>query len=112
MPNSNPVCVPATPQDCKDLNITELGTTTPFLCLSGATRDKNGPIGSITLKFDLAAAWEWDDGTSDTIWTFYCSSTGWRIQWLINGIPGFEEATGGNFPNIIFPNFGTTGGWC
>ena len=111
MPNSNPACNPPGNIACAPSKLQELVEQFPDLCLDVS---KFEPNGTDTTLVGAGTGWQGLSGYYD----YYLNCSGedeWVLAWASIFLPpsaGSEKATGGSFPNLSFPNFSTTEGYC
>ncbi|QDU10752.1 hypothetical protein [Gimesia aquarii] len=114
MPNSNPACNPPSDVTCDPAKLNELVERFPDLCLDASKFEPNDPETTLLGVGGAGTSWQGLSGRYN--YGLVCSGEDtWKVGWDEIFPPwssGSENATGGSFPNLIFPNFSTTGGFC
>ncbi|QDU10758.1 hypothetical protein [Gimesia aquarii] len=111
MPSSNPACNPPSDTSCDPATLQELVEQFPHLCLDTSQFEPNDPE---TTLLGAGTGWQGLSGTYN--YHLNCSNDdSWLLGWdsiFLPPVSGSEKATGGSLPNLIFPNFSTTDGFC
>ncbi|QDV48447.1 hypothetical protein Enr17x_04590 [Gimesia fumaroli] len=114
MPNSNPACDPPSDVTCAPARIPELIEKYPYLCLDTSKFEPSDP--EVTLLGSGITSGRWQGLSGHYNYDLICTDDDcWVVGWDSIFLPpsgGSEKATGGSFPNLIFPNFSTTEGYC